>query len=184
MIIILSAPSINLPCRSKLSCVDSACTIHSHSMWLLMQVGWFLLSVNNPCTRCTELILKLLGECSTLWDKHEWVVFIGSMVSFIYTACLQCIYAQCTIGYLFYASAVWVEHQALSLSALLIFPAFARLFLLHIGLSLVLVCAVVYFACLVMVSELLWKYSEYTCSLQAAKQLLKLTIKTCACVPN
>ena len=34
-----------------------------------------------------------------------------------------------------FALAVWVEHLALSLSASLIFPAFARLFLPHVGLS-------------------------------------------------
>ena len=48
------------------------------------------------------------------------------------------------------------------------------------ALSLVLVCAVACFPCLAMVSEQFWKYSEYTCSLQAAKLL---TIKACARVP-
>ena len=52
-----------------------------------------------------------------------------------------------------YASAVWEERLALSLSGTLIFPAFAWLFLPHVGLSRSR-RAVAGFPCLAMVSEL------------------------------
>ena len=39
------------------------------------------------------------------------------------------------------------------------------------GLSLILMCAVVRFLCLVIVAELFWKYLEHTCSVQTAKQV-------------
>ena len=114
------------------------------------------------------------------WEKHvpflliytrrmQWiVVHCGASVSELYHAwwlCTYCIFAMyiCTMHnrmlIQIYASAVRVECLALSLSASLIFPAFAQLFLPHVGsLSLVLVCAVACFPCLAMVSELFSKY--------------------------
>ena len=70
-----------------------------------------------------------------------------------------------------YASAVWVEHLALHLSASLIFSALARQFLPHSGVSRSRArSSLAVF--LAMVSELSARYdSEYTCSLQAVKRL-------------
>ena len=58
---------------------------------------------------------------------------------------LQCIYEQCTIGCLSICSLD--RGLALSLSALLIFFAFARPFVPHVRLPLVLVCAIACFSC-------------------------------------
>ena len=70
-------------------------------------------------------------------------VFIGSMV-------VTYIVHICNAGYIcimhnrifiqIYALVVWVECLALYLSSLLIFPAFVRLFLPHVGLSLSFSC--------------------------------------------
>ena len=80
------------------------------------------------------------------------------------------------------ASAVWVERLALSIAASLIFPAFTRLTLPHVGLSLSLVLARVRSSLFFLSSDGFrtldfWKYSEYTCSLQAATSS-KTTIKS------
>ena len=66
-------------------------------------------------------------------------VFIGSMV-------VMCILHVCNVDmhdvqYDIYASAVWLEHLALSLSTSLILPAFVQLFLPHVRLSLSFLCA-------------------------------------------
>ena len=63
-----------------------------------------------------------------------------------------------------YALAVWEECLALSLSASLIFPAFAPLFLPHVGLSPSRSRVRSSLFCLSCdaVSELFCKYSEYT----------------------
>ena len=75
--------------------------------------------------------------------------------------------------------AAWVECLALSLFInlsyfCLVAAAGRRAF------SLILMCAVACFPYLVMVSELLWKYSEYTCSLQAAKTSDYKSMCTCS----
>ena len=45
----------------------------------------------------------ILGECGALWGERERVVscIYRQHGSYVYTACLQCIYAQCTIRYLY-----------------------------------------------------------------------------------
>ena len=67
--------------------------------------------------------------------SESYHIFIGSMVvTYILHVCIVHMHNRIFIQ--IYASAVWVECLALSLSVSLIFPAFALLFLLHVGFSL------------------------------------------------
>ena len=76
-----------------------------------------------------------LGECGALWGKREQVVsciYESMVVTYICNA-------QCTIGYLYSIGSLGRAPSPISAS--LIFPAFARLFLPHVGLYLSFSCA-------------------------------------------
>ena len=88
VIIMLSAPSINLPCRSKLSCVDSTCTIHSHSIALnvIADASGLIFvvckqSVYKMYRVYTWYLITRWMQCIVGGSMSElYHVFIGSMV--------------------------------------------------------------------------------------------------------
>ena len=112
----------------------------------------------------------------------------------IYTACLQCI-PICTmhnrIFIQVYASTVWVEHLALHLRSINFSCLCSAVSVASRALSLSRSRArsslAVFLVLAAMASELsAWNYSQYTCSLQAAKQRLQkrahvFPIRPCAC---
>ena len=109
-------------------------------------------------------LIILLGECGALWGECEWVLSCihrqhGSYVHSAYVCNVYMHNAQWKI----YVSAVWVERLALSLC---IFPVFARLFLPHVKLSLLI---------------LRWsqRYSEYHYEQQNNSKNLSIIVFEC-----
>ena len=73
--------------------------------------NWHTYILNYACVLCTYSCMSELapafyitiGEYSALWGEREGVVLCiyRQHGSYVYIAGLLCIYAQCTIGYLF-----------------------------------------------------------------------------------